>query len=388
MSAIAKGEWNMNHSLKLSIAMGLAALLLFAAGAQAETYTYGGSGSDCLEDIAVSEDGRMLMTGYASSTDGTLASRTKSGRSGWALCVNAQGEVLWSFCSRNGSEDEMRAPVFHDDGTATVLLLSRGSEKELVELIRLDVDGKATDRVTLAENADTEGKSLMMLSPHAFAGGYVIGTLDSRNWAASYAAYDWKGRRLNTLDGLAAEDGIMAMSGAHAILGIGEEIWLCALAQDGTRTPLAKLDEHREGETLSRRYNGMISLEGGGAAACGWIKMGEQRKGLFSRWNAEGQIVFEWVMDDVQLNDLAAADGGFVTYAFPDYSFQNMPETLRLTLMRFDAEGIVGAQAALPEIPYGGSCRLAALPDGRIAALEAWWSDEGRMKTALVINAL
>lgn len=363
-------------------------LLLLAAGAMAETYAYGGSGSDCLEDIAISEDGRILMTGYTSSTDGTLASRTKSGRSGWALCVDARGDVLWSFCSRNGSEDEMCAPVFHDDGTATVLLFSRDSEKEQVELIRLDASGKEAGRVPLAENADTEDKSLMTLSPHAFAGGYMIGTQDIRNWANTYAAYDWNGQAMGTPGEFPEGNGIMVMSEAHAIMGMDKEIWLCALAKDGTRTLLAKLDDHKNGEMLNRRYNGLVSLEDGGAAACGWIKMDEQRKGLFSRWDAEGKTVFEWVMDDVQLNDLIALDGGFVTYAFPDYSFQNMPKTLRLTLMRFDAEGIVGTRAALPEIPYGGSCRLAALPDGRIAAQEAWWSDEGRMKTALVIHAL
>ncbi len=366
----------------------LVVLPLLTAGALAETYTYGGSGSGCLKDIAVSEDGRILMTGYTSSTDGTLASHTKSGRSGWALCVDARGEVLWSFCSRNGNEDEMRAPVFHDDGTATVLLFSRDSEKELVEMIRLDASGTAVSRAVLAENTDIENKSLMTLSPHAFAGGYVIGTQDIRNWANTYAAYDWNGQRLGKPYELPSENGVMAMSEAHAIMGMGEESWLCALAKDGTRTPLAKLDDYREGEMLSRRYNGMVSLEGGGAAACGWIKMGEQRKGLFSRWDAEGKIVFEWVMDDVQLNDLIAADGGFVTYAFPDYSIQNIPEMFKLTLMRFDEEGVVGAQAALPEIPNGGSCRLAALPDGRVAAVETWWSDEGRMKTQLIIQAL
>ena len=69
-------------------------LCLLCARALAQAYTYGGSGSDALDELAVSGDGRIVMTGYTNSSDGTLASRTKTGRSGWVLCVDAQGNAV------------------------------------------------------------------------------------------------------------------------------------------------------------------------------------------------------------------------------------------------------------------------------------------------------
>lgn len=68
------------------ILMVLAACLLFAATAWADqaVYRYGGSGREYLDDIDVSADGRILMTGYTDSTDGTLCDRTKTGRTGRA----------------------------------------------------------------------------------------------------------------------------------------------------------------------------------------------------------------------------------------------------------------------------------------------------------------
>lgn len=69
-----------------------------------EEYIFGGSKNEILNGVAVSEDDRILMTGYTASSDGTLAGRTKEGHSGWALCVDRNGNVLFSFCSRRGSQ--------------------------------------------------------------------------------------------------------------------------------------------------------------------------------------------------------------------------------------------------------------------------------------------
>ena len=96
----------------LTILLLLCMVCAFAL-AEPRVYTYGGSGHDQMSGGAVSTDGRIVVTGLTTSTDGTLSSRTKSGHTGWALCVDAQGNVLWSFCSRLGSGDRMDAPVFH-----------------------------------------------------------------------------------------------------------------------------------------------------------------------------------------------------------------------------------------------------------------------------------
>ena len=126
-------------------------LCLLCARALAQAYTYGGSGSDALDELAVSGDGRIVMTGYTNSSDGTLASRTKTGRSGWVLCVDAQGNVLWSFCSRRGTHDIMSSPVCHEDGSVTVILEAEDDTGTKKELIRLSRDGEVMHRSIMCQ---------------------------------------------------------------------------------------------------------------------------------------------------------------------------------------------------------------------------------------------
>lgn len=102
-----------------------ALFVLFAAGACAQQrFTYGGSGVEYFDQAAVAPDGRIVMTGLTDSVDGTLSSRTgtgRAGRAGWALCVDAAGEVLWSFTTQLSKYDMLRYPVFRADGSVTML---------------------------------------------------------------------------------------------------------------------------------------------------------------------------------------------------------------------------------------------------------------------------
>lgn len=46
-------------------------------GTRGSVLQFGGSGTDEIEDLAVSPDGRMVMAGMTSSSDGTLSDRTR-----------------------------------------------------------------------------------------------------------------------------------------------------------------------------------------------------------------------------------------------------------------------------------------------------------------------
>ena len=127
----------------------LLCLLSVSACAKTRSYTYGGSGHDILYEAAVSADGRVVLTGTTDSSDGTLSSRTKTGQSGWALCIDTQGNVLWSFCTRRGSYDTLRHPVFLADGSVTMLLNTSHSGLDEVEWLLLDRDGHLLDRKIL-----------------------------------------------------------------------------------------------------------------------------------------------------------------------------------------------------------------------------------------------
>lgn len=134
---------------KLLFTMLLFCMLAVSAHAEKRSYTYGGSGHDILYEAAVSADGRVVLTGTTDSSDGTLSTRTKTGRSGWALCIDTHGNVLWNFCTRRGSYDTLRHPVFLEDGSVAVLLNTSHSGLYEVEWILLDKDGRQLDRKIL-----------------------------------------------------------------------------------------------------------------------------------------------------------------------------------------------------------------------------------------------
>ena len=147
-------------------------------GTRGTVLQFGGSGTDEIGDLAVTPDGRVVMAGMTSSSDGTLSDRTRSGQSGWVALVDLQGNTCWNFCSRYGSNDRMKAPVVHADGTITVLLETKGGVYDQVELIRLDAAGNVLSRKPFVQLTQ-EGSAYAPEEPGVFCGGYVIATIDS-----------------------------------------------------------------------------------------------------------------------------------------------------------------------------------------------------------------
>lgn len=193
-------------------------LLMMAAQAcgEARTYTYGGSEEDVLSDIAVSADGRIALAGYTASSDGTLSGRTKTGHSGWVLCVNAEGEVLWSFCRRQGNSDRMHDPVFHEDGTVTAVLESAFENVQVLEWLQFDWKGNVRSFGTLHMSHDPRVKiDIMGIYPGE---GYVVREADSRTGIIRHLLYSFFGQYIRELDGYGGESAQSAvmMDGARA----------------------------------------------------------------------------------------------------------------------------------------------------------------------------
>ena len=78
----------------------LLAMALLASRALAQEYAFGGTGEDALTQAVALRDG-LFAVGTTASSDGDLASRTRSGETGWALRIGADGARLWDFCSLN-----------------------------------------------------------------------------------------------------------------------------------------------------------------------------------------------------------------------------------------------------------------------------------------------
>ncbi|MBP3428379.1 MAG: hypothetical protein J6M47_08990 [Clostridia bacterium] len=114
------------------------------AHAQGWSRRYGGRGEDRLYQLVAAQDG-LLAAGYTYSTDGDLAHRTRTGKAGWLLRLDAQGDVLWSYTSAHVGRDEFFNPYVHGDGTISAVL--RGADGQGQEWVILSEGGKVLSRV-------------------------------------------------------------------------------------------------------------------------------------------------------------------------------------------------------------------------------------------------
>lgn len=275
------------------------------ANSSAVQLLFGGSRQDIVNDLALTNDGRIVMAGSTASSDGTLADRTKTERSGWVALVDLRGNTYWNFCSRHGSSDYMESPVVHDDNTITVLLNSHGHEYDQMELIRLDMDGKVVSRKTLVK-VSGEKQGLAPEWSGVFSGGYVIATYDMAKriefepiyrysdharYQPVYYWFDFDGNLLFETQSL-WQDSVAHVSQNHVIEAIDQTYWLCSLDKKGNHKQLAML---HDGARATTDYRDLISLDDGGAAACCYQLMGGKESTFVRRWDAQGNVVFDYV---------------------------------------------------------------------------------------------
>lgn len=328
-----------------------------------EEYVFGGSQNELINGMAISADDRILLTGYASSSDGTLENRTKSGRSGWALCVDRQGNVQFSFCSRNGSQDEMQAPVFHEDGTATVLLNSHGKEKKLIELIRLDQSGNVLSRMTLLETSSPD----INLIGREFSGGYLLSGANVMTSKTQYDFYDWNGKHISSFEG-ATGSALSAISEKHALVFHEAGFWLSLLDEQAEETPIAYLYDAPFGYLPPRVYADMISLDDGGAVAGGHVN-DQPKQGVLTRWAADGSTIFDVRFEEHSVKRIERTEDGFAILMHPivpDYS----SDTVQNLLYFVSEDGTVTGQVELPKSSDYQAWDLGSLSDGTLVVMQ------------------
>lgn len=284
---------------------------------EARTLTLGGGG-DALTAIAVGADGRMLLTGYKARADaGGLA-----GRTGWALCVDARGRALWSFCAGSGAACEMTRPQLHADGSAQALLCEEADGEEHACLISLNAQGEETAREMLAQ-----GRA-------AWAG---------RQTEESELSIEWPE---------------------------GEDMRLLRRSEDGTYKPYVAVNDSAYGPDGEMRFcaSGLVLLEDGGLAACGGQRSdGGTRAGRLIRWDAQGRRLFDTRVPGWALSAVLQTADGFAALARDAAQGETAlsgPRDWRLIFL--SDQGLPGETARLPRAPFA---RLAALPDGALAVL-------------------
>lgn len=354
-----------------------ALMLMFLAGVAsaqtASTHTYGGSERDWLYHMATSDDGLIALTGWTESSDGTLSGRTKTGRSGWLLVIDSEGKEIVNFCTRLGNHDNLAYPVFHADGTLTVMLFAEDANLGWVklELIRLNMDGAVVSREVLMEKG-VDDEYFVDVIGHDER-GYIFSQrlIQKEGGYTHYELFDYDGGYVRRLD---EWNGLNAFADAHVLRfdqEDGKEIYLYARDAQDIERQLSKAFDLREDKLRPVMYDGFISLPDGGAAGCGWVlekdEKKEERIGLFTRWDAQGNIVSEMRTPGVFFGDMVMIPGGFAATAYPigedgwfDYSI--------CSLYLFDGRGMMTGTIPLASDANdtGHNACVGALGDGTI----------------------
>ncbi len=353
-----------------------------AAGAplqpgQDREIVYGGSEDDLLGEIAVGADGRAVMTGYTNSHDGRLQSRTKKGRTGWALCVDGAGEVLWSFCSRLGVHDEMNCPVIHEDGSVTLLLYAERDAGQEIELIRLDARGEVAKRRTLLK-ADAE--DYIAIAPWRMDQGYVLmRDKDADLEDIQYLLFGFDGIQAALEPDLS---GVIAAAGGYAVQADAEsqEGWLCRMDGFGRTERLTHLFDLGANGLLTTGIRGLLPVEDG---VVGWGYTWEneaqnRRRARLMRWDADGNAVLDAFVDADVLADAVCIPSGYAATAYTAYEDGVRGGNYKWELLLLDAQGGVTHRRLLYlDSTTGVDMPLAALPDGSVMVLGLVSDDRG-----------
>lgn len=343
---------------RLLFALAALCLLWEVALAEPRAYTYGGSGMDFLINIAASEDGRIALTGYTDSVDGTLAGRAEAGQSGWLLCVDAQGNILINFHTRRGIRDCLRFPVFHEDGSLTAVLDVESAGEQ--ELIRFDREGNVLMRTQILPSGGETAVSVVGATQEGYLFYEKSGMFITRVFL-----FDWEASLLQSWAIDDAPDDI-ARAERHAIRDEQGECYLVALGEFGEETRLAKVMAWTEDEGWDVYFDSLVSLADGGAAAAGYSSPGEDgaQSGCLARWDAQGNPVFAWWLPGEIPHALERTPRGFAAAVSGAASANGLREE---ALAFFDEDGMQTGR-----VPLGsgtGYCQTVTLPDGGIAAL-------------------
>lgn len=334
-------------------------------------YTYGGSKRDWINAIAAAPDGRIAITGYTESSDGTLSDRTKTWRAGWVMMLDKDMNVMWNFCSRSGDADHMRCPVFHDNGQLTVVHHTEGKQ---LKIVWIDENGEEAFSDTVM-TVKEEGERISVVG--VMEDGYLMLRSQENGRRRTFTLFDWLGGQMWTLAGV---DGVQAVSGNHLLCETQEGLFLSSVDTGGLLTTLCNVAKAENG-SVKREYESVVSLADGGAAACGRIVRESGGDGLISRWDAQGNLVFEMYVMGNTLSRLTRTADGFAALRIA----QEEGKDDQWELVCFDENGILSKTKRLEGALSRDAGDIAVLDDGAIvcAHLTGLYDDEDVLVTVV-----
>lgn len=322
-------------------AAGLTALLLAAAPCRAEELAFGGTGEDELREAVSVGDG-LFAVGTTSSADGDLAGRKRSGQTGWALRIGADGERLWDFCSAKSGMLNMCAPHAYADGTLSlvltdetrqrgewILLSDRGRQVARIAIPRaLCPAGEDARIIGMAACEGAAGRVLMLLLEHAASGELCCAALGEDGSARGCGEFYGDARGV-----MVAADGCVLHLGAE--LGALAVTRLAPGAPPETRT----MSPFGDGVGVSRVGDALIAADGS-LALCGQTVTADQKSsGFLLRLSAEGETIFARTLPGHPIpTRMTETDTGYAVLAED-------------ALLFFDEDGAALGETAVAQVP-------------------------------------
>ncbi len=340
--------------------------LLGMSPALAEEMAFGGSQEDRLDDVIALRDG-LFAVGTTASSDGDLSDRTRSGETGWALRIDAQGKKMWNFCSAKSGMMRMSEPYAFADGTFSLVLTDDTFQRG--EWIHLSERGIQISRVAIPE--------VETLCPNGLR-GQIVGLANCSGENGPYLGIVMTHADNGSLCCVALfEDGMTRSCGEFygdnqgVLLGNEAEGTLWHIGVDLGALALTRLEPGTSPRThtLFPLDEGMNSVSDaligsdGSMTICGQTMTADQKtNGFLLRLSAEGEVLFAHTLTEFPVLDrLIETETGYAVYAFNDANG---------VLLYFDEDGGALGEVNLQEIPldvvnFGGTTMLLTYEEQR-----------------------
>ena len=258
---------------------------LYAPGV-GEEMAFGGRGEDALYAAAACEDG-FFAVGKTASTDGDLASRKRTGETGWALRVGRDGQKLWDFCSAKSGMYEMIAPHAYADGRFALVLTDETRQRG--EWIVLSERGRQESRVAIPQT----GRILQMV-PTVCSAGPCLLLLAEQDAMISASALTQDGGSFSCGTFFADAQGVLRAAPQ------GGAMYLCAdlgalsiIALAPGSAPQMKTVALSDGNTaISGVTDALVGSDGSVLVLAKTVVLNKEGGTMLLRVSAEGEVLF------------------------------------------------------------------------------------------------
>lgn len=263
----------------------------------------------------------LFAVGTTTSADGDLSARTRSGETGWALRIGADGQRQWDFCSAKSGMAIMCAPHAFADDTFSLVLTDETCQRG--EWILLSERGRQTARVTIPENLcpqQRNGSLVGMEACEGERGRYLALLLEHEgDGMLCCTALLKTGEVFSCGEFYGDAQGVLLADDVKGcVVHLGAELGALAVTQLAPgELPRTEMFSPFGEETGVGSVSDALIVSDGSLVLCGQTVTADQKSsGFLLRLSAEGELLFAHVTQaHLVPRQLAETDTGYAVYA-------------------------------------------------------------------------